>query len=107
MLKNWNKPRCPEEEELLTRLKAARERLTVQQMQIKEKKLPVLILFEGWGAAGKGSVLGKVIRNIDPRFFQVATMGKPTEEEARKPFLYRYFKQIPETGTYGFTYQYL
>lgn len=32
MLKNWNKPRCPEEEELLTRLKAARERLTVQQM---------------------------------------------------------------------------
>lgn len=42
MLKNWNKPRCPEEEELLTRLKAARERLTVQQMQIKEKKLPVL-----------------------------------------------------------------
>ena len=37
MLKNWNKPRCPEEEELLTRLKAARERLTVQQMQIKEK----------------------------------------------------------------------
>ena len=102
MLKNWNKPRCPEEEELLTRLKAARERLTVQQMQIKEKKLPVLILFEGWGAAGKGSVLGKVIRNIDPRFFQVATMGKPTEEEARKPFLYRYFVQIPEAGKFKF-----
>ena len=102
MLKNWNKPRCPEEEELLTRLKAARERLTVQQMQIKEKKLPVLVLFEGWGAAGKGSVLGKVIRNIDPRFFQVATMGKPTEEEARKPFLYRYFVQIPEAGKFRF-----
>ena len=44
------------------------------------------VLFEGWGTAGKGSVLGKVIKNIDPRFFKVATMDEPTEEERRKPF---------------------
>lgn len=102
MLKNWNKPQCPENEEIEKRLAAARAKLAVQQMQLKEKKLPVLVLFEGWGAAGKGSVLGKVIRNIDPRFFKVATMGKPTTEEARKPFLYRYFVQIPEAGKFKF-----
>lgn len=38
---------------------------------MKEKKLPVIVLFEGWGAAGKGSVLGKVIKNIDPRFLRL------------------------------------
>ena len=52
--------------------------------RIKEHGLPVLVLFEGWGTAGKGSVLGKVIKNIDPRFFKVATMDEPTEEERRK-----------------------
>ena len=58
--------------------------------------------FEGWAAAGKGSVIGKVIKNIDPRFFKVATMASPSEEELRKPFLYRYMKQIPEEGKFTF-----
>ncbi len=102
MLKNWNKPERPKEEELEERLQAARAKLSVQQMQIKEHKLPVFVLFEGWGTAGKGSILGKIIKEIDPRFFKVATMDIPTEEEKRKPFLYRYFVKIPEAGKFCF-----
>lgn len=102
MLENWNKPQKPEEAELEERLAVARDKLSRQQMLIKEHGLPVLVLFEGWGTAGKGSVLGKVIRNIDPRFFKVATMDVPTEEEKRKPFLYRYFVKIPESGKFMF-----
>ena len=102
MIKNWVKAQRPGEAELEERLLAARERLSAQQMQIKEHKLPVLVLFEGWGTAGKGSTIGKVIRNIDPRFFSVATMDAPTEEEKRKPFLYRYFVKIPEAGKFEF-----
>lgn len=102
MLENWSKPQKPDDGQLEERIKAAREKLSVQQMKIKEHKLPVLVLFEGWGTAGKGSVLGKVIRNIDPRFFKVAAMDVPTEEEKRKPFLYRYFVKIPEQGKFMF-----
>ena len=102
MLENWNRPQRPEEAELEERLKAANEKLAGQQMMIKERGLPVLVLFEGWGTAGKGSVLGKVIRNIDPRFFKVAAMEVPTPEERRKPFLYRYFVKIPEAGKFMF-----
>lgn len=102
MLENWIKPQIPEEEELDERLHAARSKLSVLQTQIKEHGLPVLVLFEGWGTAGKGSVLGKVIKNIDPRFFKVATMDEPTEEEGRKPFLYRYFVKIPAKGKFEF-----
>ena len=40
-------------------------------------------------------MIGKVIRNIDPRFFKVATMSAPTEEEVRRPFLYRYYETDP------------
>ncbi len=43
-----------------------------------------------------------MIKNIDPRFFKVAAMSAPSEEELRKPFLYRYMKQIPEEGKFTF-----
>jgi len=102
MLKEWVKMAKPEEAELNERLEKARAELSARQVQVKEKKLPVMVMLEGWGAAGKGSVLGKIIKNMDPRFFKVATMGKPTEEDLREPFLYRYFSKIPEEGKFMF-----
>lgn len=84
-------------------IKAEREKLSASQMKIKEAKLPVMVIFEGWGASGKGLLIGKVIRNLDPRFFQVSTMdAEPTAEEKRRPFLYRYIKEIPEAGKFRF-----
>ena len=78
MLKQWIPGICPEEEELNKRLDEAVSRLEALQLKIKEKKLPVLVLVEGWGAAGKGSTIGSVIRCIDPRFFKVSTFSTPT-----------------------------
>ncbi len=100
MLKSFIFNNKPEEDELKERLKVAREKLFQQQARIKEHKLPVLVLMEGWGTAGKGSAIGHIIQNIDPRFFKVAAMAQPTEEEARKPFLYRYFAKLPEAGKF-------
>ena len=98
MLQEWIKAQRPDDEQLAERLEKARADLAVRQVQIKEKKLPVLVLLEAWGAAGKGSVLGKVIKNLDPRFFKVSTMAQPTDTEKREPFLYRHFIKIPEQG---------
>ena len=86
MLKTWIPEEIPEKEELKKRIKEAGEKLYQQQMKLKEHKLPVLVLFEGWGASGKGTTIGRVIKYIDPRFFKVATMSKPTEDELRRPF---------------------
>ena len=52
MLKQWIPAAKPDKEELDKRLDAAQEELLRLQMQIKEHKLPVLVLIEGWGAAG-------------------------------------------------------
>lgn len=71
-------------------------------MKIKEHKIPVIVLFEGWGTPEREGTIGKVIRNIDPRFFKVVTMSEPTDEELRYPFLYRFFKEIPEAGKFTF-----
>ena len=102
MIENYKALLKPEEEELHERLEQAHARLFAQQMQMKEKNLPVLILFEGWGAAGKGTLLGHVIRELDPRFFTAVSMHAPTAEEKRKPFLTRFMEQIPEAGRFLF-----
>ena len=102
MLKEWVKDEKPSDEELTERLENARTELAVRQMMVKEKNLPVLVVFDGWGAAGKGSVLGRVIKNMDPRFFKVETLTEPTSDETRRPFLYRYFIRIPSAGKFSF-----
>lgn len=102
MLDKWTKPERPDEAEINEGIEAVRKRLVDIQLQVKEKKLPVLVVLEGWDAAGKGSVLGKVIKDLDPRFFDVRTMDKPSEDELRRPFMYKYFAQIPEAGKFVF-----
>ena len=87
MLKQWEKTERPSDAKLEERLQEARRKLQEQQLKVKEHGLPVLVLVEGWGTAGKGSLIGQIIKNIDPRFFKVASMAAPTEEEKRKPFL--------------------
>ena len=102
MIKKRFVARKPEREELEVRLEAARAKLFEQQIKVKEGKIPVLIVLEGWDAAGKGSILGKIIKNMDPRFFKVETLDAASEEEERKPYLYRYFRRIPERGRFSF-----
>ena len=102
MLKEFAKAAPPDKEELRAELDRAKDQLAGYQMKIKEAKLPVMVIIEGWGAAGKGSIIGKVIRNIDPRFFKVVPMAEPTEREKRYPFLYRYMLEIPEAGKFVF-----
>ena len=53
MLQEWKAMEKPEEEEIRARLAAAKEKLAKQQLLIKEQKIPVLVLMEGWGTAGK------------------------------------------------------
>ena len=83
-------------------ISALKSRLTIQQQQIKQAKLPVVVLIEGWGAAGKGSLISDIILNIDPRSFNVFSINPPTEEESRHPFLWRHFQKIPEAGQFVF-----
>lgn len=84
------------------RIEEQRLKLATLQIKIKESKLPVIVLFEGFGAAGKGSVLRKLIHNLDPRFFSVEVMDTPSKDDKRKPFLYRHFVKIPENGKFTF-----
>ena len=84
--------------QLREEIKALREKLLGQQQAIRERKLPIIVLVEGWAAAGKGSLINELISEIDPRFYNVVSPVIVPEREARYPFLYPYATAIPENG---------
>ena len=79
-------------------IRTYRERLTMQQMLIREKGLPIIVLVEGWAAAGKGMLINELISELDPRFFNVVSPTIKPNREERYPFLYPYACAIPENG---------
>ena len=46
-------------------------KLGVLQQKARALKIPTVIVLEGWGASGKGSMVSRVIGNLDPRGFSV------------------------------------
>ncbi|MDD3278089.1 MAG: phosphate--AMP phosphotransferase [Lachnospiraceae bacterium] len=68
------------------------------QRQAKDLNLPVMIVFEGFGAAGKGYQISRLIRALDPRGFSVFSVSKETEEEKMHPFMWRYWTKTPAYG---------
>ena len=91
-----------EKEERKAEIRELRDKLMGQQQLLREKGLPVIVLVEGWAAAGKGSLIGDMIREIDPRFYEVVSPAVLPEAEERYPFLYPYAKAIPENGKITF-----
>ena len=83
-------------------IKQQAARLEKLQLLVKQSALPVIVLVEGWGTAGKGSRIASMIAPMDPRFFEVISVPSPTPEELAKPFLYRHMKNIPENGKFLF-----
>ena len=74
------------------------EKLGLLQRQCKEAGIPVMILFDGMGAAGKGVQINRLIQVMDPRGFTVYASNRPTEEEQYRPFLWSYWTKTPAKG---------
>ncbi|HET6414499.1 MAG TPA: hypothetical protein VFG53_20790 [Anaeromyxobacter sp.] len=75
-----------------------RDRLSLLQRSVFEEKIPVLLVFEGWDASGKGDTIEKLVGRIDPRGYVVHLTRAPTEEEELRPFLWRFWTRLPERG---------
>ena len=58
----------------------------------------LVFVFEGWDAAGKGGAIRRLASAIDPRFYSVIPVAKPTDEEKQYHYLWRFWRQIPRDG---------
>jgi AMP-polyphosphate phosphotransferase len=77
---------------------ALQERLRQLQYALKEAEVPTVVLFEGWDAAGKGSVIQRLTEKLDPRAFRAWPGSPPSELEQRYHWLWRYQVRLPEDG---------
>jgi polyphosphate kinase 2 (PPK2 family) len=79
-----------------------RERLRDAQLAVRAARIPVVVLFEGWGTSGKGDSIASLVYPLDPRGFKVYTTRAPNEEERFRPFLWRFSTRLPARGDFSF-----
>src|SRR5262245_20152043 len=79
-----------------------RDQLRDAQLAVRAAQIPIVVLFEGWDASGKGDSIGSLVYPLDPRGFKVHTTQAPSEEERCRPFLWRFFSHLPARGDFAF-----
>jgi AMP-polyphosphate phosphotransferase len=65
------------------------------------RKLSVVIVFEGWDAAGKGGTIRRVAGVLDARQYHITQIAAPTEEERAQPYLWRFWRHVPRRGRFA------
>ena len=72
------------------------------QTHIHETKQRSLIIFEGRDTAGKGGGIMRFVRYLNPRWYRIVALSKPTEMERGQWYFQRYIKQLPNPGEIAF-----
>ncbi len=77
-----------------------RRQIQLRQLgyQVYLQKRPVIILFEGWDAAGKGGAIKRITEKLDPRGYVVYPISSPHGEDRTRHYLYRFWRRLPERG---------
>jgi polyphosphate kinase 2 len=82
----------------------ARELLKLQgelvalQEWVKEKKLRVVVVFEGRDAAGKGGTIKAITERVSPRVFRLIALPAPSDREKSQMYIQRYLQHFPAGG---------
>jgi polyphosphate:AMP phosphotransferase len=74
------------------------ERLFRLEHELYVARIPAVIVYEGWDAAGKGGNIRRLTGGLDPRGYEVVPVGPPNEEEKVRPYLWRFWRNVPKAG---------
>lgn len=90
--------RSLEREAYKNRLKRAQKRVRELEHEIYMRRIPVVVVYEGWDAAGKGGNIRRLTQNLDPRGYEVVPIAAPTDIEKAHHFLWRFWNHMPKAG---------
>ncbi len=82
-------------------LKAEQKRLNRLEMEMYQKRIPLMVMYEGWDAAGKGGNIKRVAQALDARAYTIFPSPAPTKPELMHPHLWRYWTRLPKAGHVG------
>jgi len=89
--------------------KAARQRYFKELLRLQgelvklqdwvvEKKLKVLVIFEGRDSAGKGGSIKRIMQRLNPRVCRTVALPAPNERERTQWYFQRYITHLPAGG---------
>ena len=72
--------------------------LVALQEWVKEKRLRVVVVFEGRDAAGKGGTIKAITERVSPRVFRLVALPAPSDREKSQMYMQRYLQHFPAAG---------
>ena len=81
-------------------LKALQLKIVRQQAKLNHSKRSLVCVFEGPDAAGKGGAIKRVTEHLDPRTVRVYSIVKPSTEEYRRHYMWRFWAKLPSYGEF-------
>jgi polyphosphate:AMP phosphotransferase len=75
--------------------------LDVQYDVLQKKEFPVVILISGVDGSGKGETINLLYSWMDPRHISTLAFSEPSDEEAARPYMWRYWRALPAKGKVG------
>jgi polyphosphate kinase 2 (PPK2 family) len=70
--------------------------------QVYIQQRPVILVYEGWDAGGKGGSIKRVTEKLDPRGYVVHPIAAPSGEDKTHHYLWRFWRRLPERGQIAF-----
>ncbi len=88
-------------EEYKDELKSLQKRLFRLENNMYQARIPLMVMYEGWDAAGKGGNIKRVAQSLDARAYTIFPSPAPTAPELAHPHLWRYWTRLPKAGHVG------
>lgn len=66
--------------------------------QVYVQQRPVILVYEGWDASGKGGNIKRVTERLDPRGYVVHAIAAPKGDDKSHQYLWRFWRRLPEKG---------
>jgi AMP-polyphosphate phosphotransferase len=79
-------------------LRDGQVRLRELEFKCFRRRVPVVVVYEGWDASGKGGNIRRLTGALDPRGYDVIAIAAPSEEEKRHHYLWRFWREAPKAG---------
>jgi len=87
-----------EREEYNEELDKLQKRIFQLEHEIYVARIPAVLVYEGWDAAGKGGNIKRLTRGLDPRGYEVVPIAAPTSLEKSHHYLWRFWNKVPKAG---------
>lgn len=93
-----DKPATSDKKDNKKTIKKLQSKLRESMFELRKNNIPVVLVFEGCDAAGKGGAIRRIVAPLDAGFYKIHPIAKPSEDEYAHHYLWRFWNKVPRNG---------